>query len=78
MIQLTRLNNQTFLLNALYIEQIQAFPDTTITLMNGKKLVVKDDINVVEEKIIEFYQKVGLTSMIVKRINEGDEEDDDV
>ncbi|MBU9714546.1 flagellar FlbD family protein [Evansella tamaricis] len=66
MIQLTRLNNQTFTLNALYIEQIQAFPDTTITLTNGKKLVVKESEDDVAVKVQSFYQQVGLTSIQIK------------
>lgn len=79
MIQLTRLNNQTFLLNAVYIEQVQAFPDTTITLVNGRKIVVKDDIDLVEKKIIDFYKKIGLISTAVIRMEDDvDEGDDDV
>ncbi len=29
-----------FLLNALYIETVEAFPDTTITLTTGRKFIV--------------------------------------
>ncbi|UCZ55329.1 flagellar FlbD family protein [Bacillus shivajii] len=66
MVELTRLNGQPFTLNALYIEQIQAFPDTTITLINGKKLVVKETELEVAQKVESFYQKVGLSSLTVK------------
>ncbi|MBU9720326.1 MULTISPECIES: flagellar FlbD family protein [Bacillaceae] len=68
MILLTKLNGQTFTLNALYIEQIQEFPDTTITMMNGKILVVKDSEEDVRIKVEEFYRQVGLTAM--KRIGD--------
>lgn len=63
MIQLYRLNNQPFLLNALLIEQVESFPDTTITLLNGKKIVVLDSQEEVMKKINEFYQSVGLVSI---------------
>ncbi|SDY71851.1 flagellar protein FlbD [Evansella caseinilytica] len=63
MIQLTKLNDDTFTLNAIYIEQIQAFPDTTITLTNGKRIVVKDSEQAVVEKVMTFYQNVGLVSL---------------
>lgn len=63
MIQLTRLNNQPFLLNALLIEQVESFPDTTITLLNGKKIVVLDSQEEVMQKINEFYRSVGLVSI---------------
>ena len=70
MILLTRLDNQSFILNALYIEQIQSFPDTTLTLTNGKKLVVKESEEEVMKKAEEFYRKVGLTSLKIEKKKE--------
>ncbi|MBL3647171.1 swarming motility protein SwrD [Bacillus vallismortis] len=63
MIKVTRLNGQPFTLNALFIEQIECFPDTTITLSNGKKFVVKEDEEAVLEKIATFYRKIQIFSM---------------
>ncbi|MBU2659117.1 swarming motility protein SwrD [Bacillus cabrialesii] len=63
MIKVTRLNGQTFTLNALFIEQIECFPDTTITLSNGKKFVVKEDEEAVLEKIASFYRNIQIFSM---------------
>ncbi|WFA93780.1 swarming motility protein SwrD [Bacillus subtilis] len=63
MIKVTRLNGQPFTLNALFIEQIECFPDTTITLSNGKKFVVKEDEEAVLEKIAAFYQKIQIFAM---------------
>jgi flagellar protein FlbD len=60
MITVTRLNGKTFTINAVYIETVESFPDTTITLANGRKYVVKDDEDSVKRKIIEFYQSIGL------------------
>lgn len=48
------------MLNALYIEQVQSFPDTTITLTNGKKIVVLDQEDDVMLKVTRFYREVGL------------------
>ncbi|MDE1382180.1 hypothetical protein G3M81_09465 [Bacillus paralicheniformis] len=62
MIKVTRLNGQPFILNALFIEQIECFPDTTITLSNGKKFVVKEDEDTVVETIVSFYQKIQILS----------------
>ncbi|QTD42321.1 flagellar FlbD family protein [Sporosarcina sp. Te-1] len=62
MIQITRLNGTTFTLNALYIEKVESFPDTTITLTTGSKYVVLDPIDEVNRRIIEFYQSVQLLS----------------
>lgn len=63
MINLKRLNGQPFTLNAIYIEQVQSFPDTTITLTNGKKIVVLEDEDDVMLKVKQFYQSVGLVSI---------------
>jgi flagellar protein FlbD len=60
MIQVTRLNGDSFKLNAFFIEQIQSFPDTTITLINNKKLVVKETEKEVTQLIKEFYQQIGI------------------
>lgn len=60
MVNLTRLNGESFTLNAIMIEQIQSYPDTTLTLINGKKIVVKNTEEEVTELITAFYRKVSL------------------
>lgn len=62
MIKVTRLNRTTFTLNALYIEKVESFPDTTITLTTGSKYIVLDTVEEVNSRIIEFYQAVQLLS----------------
>jgi flagellar protein FlbD len=64
MISLTQLNGNTFTLNAIYIEQVQSFPDTTITLTTGKKFVVKESEDVVAEKVASFYKNITLLPLI--------------
>lgn len=53
MINLTRMNDSTYTLNSELIEMVEETPDTVITLVSGKKLVVKesreDIIRLVEE-----------------------------
>lgn len=60
MIELTRMNGKTFLLNVLLIEQVEALPDTTVTLINGKKIVLRDPIEDVEKKINDRLKEIGL------------------
>ncbi|MGG0643662.1 flagellar FlbD family protein [Sporosarcina gallistercoris] len=62
MIQVTRLNGAPFHLNALYIEKVETFPDTTITLTTGTKYVVLDSMDTVNDRILKFYQSVQLLS----------------
>ncbi|TCT26765.1 flagellar protein FlbD [Melghiribacillus thermohalophilus] len=66
MIEVTRLNDEQFVLNALYIETIQTLPDTTITLTNGKKYFVKESKEEILERVTAFYQKVGLAGICDK------------
>ncbi|MBS4177115.1 flagellar FlbD family protein [Lederbergia citrea] len=60
MITLTKLNGKSFQLNPLYIETIESFPDTTITLTNGRKYVTAESAELVKERILEFYQCINL------------------
>lgn len=60
MIELIRLNGESFTINAIMIEQIQSYPDTTITLINGKKIVVKNPEHEVANLVTAFYQKAGI------------------
>lgn len=69
MITLLRLNEESFSLNVFLIEQIQSFPDTTITLSNGKKIIVKNSEEEVVQLINEFYKGIGL---IGSRVGMGD------
>lgn len=48
------------MLNAIYIETIESFPDTTITLTNGRKYVVREPEDSVCELVREFYQSISL------------------
>ena len=51
MIELTRLNGKAFSLNALYIETVESFPDTTITLTTGRKFIVLESEEEVRQKV---------------------------
>jgi flagellar protein FlbD len=62
MIELTRLNGKTFTLNALYIENVESFPDTTITLTTGRKFIVKESEEEVRKKVTDFYLQVQVLS----------------
>ncbi|WP_335870722.1 flagellar FlbD family protein [Bacillus sp. 2205SS5-2] len=71
MIHVTRLNGSTFWLNAVYFETIEILPDTTITLTNGKKYVVKENEKDIVNKIFEFYERVNLLG--TERVKDKDE-----
>ncbi|CAM5788211.1 MULTISPECIES: flagellar FlbD family protein [Brevibacillus] len=56
MIQLTRFNGAQFYLNATHIETVESTPDTVITLLTGKKHIVKETAEEVIARILRFYQ----------------------
>jgi flagellar protein FlbD len=54
LIQLTRLNNQPFVVNADLVQFIEKAPDTVITLITGEKVVVKEPLEQVVDQILSF------------------------
>lgn len=54
MINVTRINGKTFVLNADLIETMEETPDTIITLTNGNKYVVIESIEKIILMIVEF------------------------
>ncbi|KKK39034.1 hypothetical protein WQ57_06565 [Mesobacillus campisalis] len=66
MIQLTRFNQSTITLNAIYIEKIESTPDTVITLLSGSKVHVLETAEEVGDKVTAFYQKVNLLHALQK------------
>lgn len=63
MIQVTRFNQQTYFLNPLLIEAVEATPDTMITLITGKKLLVKESPEEVLQRIKQFYETIHFASL---------------
>lgn len=72
MIQLKKLNGDMFALNALLIEQVQSLPDTTITLINGKKVIVQNPEDEVLNLVTMFYKEIGL-QQVYKQVGEHNE-----
>jgi flagellar protein FlbD len=58
MIALRRLNNEPIMVNPDLIESLEATPDTVVTLTSGNKLLVRDGMDEVREKIIEFKRRI--------------------
>ena len=54
MIELTRLNGQPMVLNSDLVKTAEASPDTMLTLINGEKLIVREEIAEVMERILAY------------------------
>jgi flagellar protein FlbD len=64
MIQLTRLNNHPLVVNSDLIKFVEQAPDTVITLLNGEKIVVRENAQDVVERVVQFRRSVlqGMTT----------------
>lgn len=58
MIALRRLNNQPIMVNADLIESLESTPDTVVTLTSGNKLIVRDTMEDIQAKIIDYNRKI--------------------
>lgn len=58
MIQVTRLNGTILFLNPELIEMVERTADTVITLVNDKKLIVRENPETIRERYLEYRRQV--------------------
>jgi flagellar protein FlbD len=58
MIEVTRLNNSTMVVNEEKIQSLQSTPDTVITFTNNMKMVVREPVDEISTKILEYHRAV--------------------
>jgi flagellar protein FlbD len=61
MIKVTRLNDSVMVINVEKIQSLQSTPDTVITFTNRDKIMVKEPIEEVSQRIVEYRRKVNCT-----------------
>jgi flagellar protein FlbD len=54
MIRLTRLNGNPMMINSDLIKTAEASPDTMLTLINGEKLIVREELEEVMERVLHY------------------------
>lgn len=59
MIKVTRLNDSVILVNVEKIQSVQATPDTVITFTNHDKIMVKERIEEVSQRIVEYQRMIN-------------------
>ena len=67
MIELTRLNGRPMVVNSDLIKTAEASPDTMLTLINGEKLIVREEIDEVVEKVLAY--RARLLAVVAKRLH---------
>lgn len=58
MIKLHKLNGAEIVVNAELIESVEATPDTVINLATGNRFLVKDSVDDVIAKVVDYRKKV--------------------
>lgn len=58
MINVTRLNHTTVVLNSDLIEQIETTPDTVISLVTGQKIMVLETSEEIVDRVIGFRRAI--------------------
>jgi len=59
MVEVTRLDGITYYLNPHQIEYVESNPDTTIVMLSGKRLIVKEDFNTLFQRIVAYRRLIG-------------------
>ncbi len=62
MIELTLLSGKRFWLNPHLIESMERNPDTTLALIDGKRIIVKEDAEEVLRRIVEYRRAIGVAA----------------
>ena len=70
MIEVHRLNGETFLLNSDMIETVDAAPDTVLRLMNGHRYVVREGAAEIYSKIMSFRRSAGYACIVSNSADE--------
>jgi len=58
MVKLTRLNHQLVVVNPDHIFEAEALPDTTLRLANGERMIVRETLDQLIEKVVEYRQRI--------------------
>ncbi|MBN2552932.1 MAG: flagellar FlbD family protein [Spirochaetales bacterium] len=59
MIEVTRLDGRTYYVNPHQIEYIEANPDTTMVMLSGKRLVVREPYEQILQRIVSYRKLIG-------------------
>lgn len=58
MIRLTKLNNEEFIINCRQIERVECIPESKVILVSGKHYVVKESMDEITDRVIEFNARI--------------------
>ncbi|HCM27951.1 MAG: flagellar protein FlbD [Treponema sp. GWB1_62_6] len=59
MITVTRLDGKEYLINPHQIESIEVHPDTTLLMLSGKRVIVREKPELIVDRIVEYRRRIG-------------------
>ena len=59
MIEITRVDNSRMVVNVERIQSLQSTPDTVITFTNNVKMIVREPLEEISEKILNYRRSVN-------------------
>ncbi len=60
MVEVTRLDGKKYWINPHQVEYMEQTPDLTLTMLSGKKVVVRESPEEVIERIVAYRRKIGI------------------
>jgi len=64
MITVTRLDERVVVLNAEHIKMIESTPDTIITLVNGDTVIVRESVEEVVRRAVDYARQIRSFSIV--------------
>ncbi len=59
MVEVTRLDGKHYYVNPHQIEYIEANPDTTLVMLSGKRLIIQESVEQIQERILAYRRLIG-------------------
>jgi len=63
-IRVTRLDGSELTINSDLVVTVEGTPDTVISLMNGHKLVVKEPVEVIVDRVVAYRRRINRCPMV--------------
>lgn len=64
MIRVTRLDGSTLVINSDLVVSLERTPDTVVSLLNNHKLVVRETVDEIVDRIVQYRQRLSLCPII--------------
>ncbi|MDR0451421.1 MAG: flagellar FlbD family protein [Treponema sp.] len=59
MIRVTRLDGAEYYINPHQIESVELRPDTTLLMLSGKHVIVREKVEDILDRIVEYRKRIG-------------------